>query len=196
MPNQLDGVDRKILKLLQADAKVPNTRLAEEVGLSPSPCLRRVKLLEEAGIISRYVALLNPGRIGLGMTIFVRVTLERQDQESVEGFAAEMQKLPQVVEAHLMAGTYDYLLRVVVSDLWRAECRHRDPAPNHETDDAIARLRQSRRRRVYSAVPSVGASVRTPQRASAPRHLRRTVGAVAPTCCVPSEEGRRHVPRL
>lgn len=117
MPSQLDGVDRKILKLLQADARVPNTRLAEEVGLSPSPCLRRVKLLEEAGIISRYVALLNPGLIGLGMTIFVRVTLERQDQESVERFAAQMQNLPQVVEAHLMAGTYDYLLRVVVSDL-------------------------------------------------------------------------------
>lgn len=117
MPNNLDAIDRKILKILQRDAKIPNTKLAEEVGLSPSPCLRRVKLLEEAGVIARYAALLDPTRLGLGMIIFVRVTLDRQDQGSVERFAAEMQKLPQVVEAHLMAGTYDYLLRVVASDL-------------------------------------------------------------------------------
>ncbi len=117
MPDSLDAIDKKILKALQRDAKIPNTKLADMAGLSPSPCLRRVKLLEEAGVIDRYVALLSPPSLGLGMTIFVRITLESQDQDSIENFAAAIRKLPQVVDAYLMAGGYDFLLRVVVSDL-------------------------------------------------------------------------------
>jgi DNA-binding Lrp family transcriptional regulator len=117
MPHKIDSIDRKILRVLQRDAKTMNTQLATQVGLSPSPCLRRVRLLEEAGIVDRYVALLNPSSVDLAMTIFVRVTLERQDVATVEHFAAEVRKLPQVVEAHLMAGGYDYLLKVVVADL-------------------------------------------------------------------------------
>ncbi|WP_084799974.1 Lrp/AsnC family transcriptional regulator [Bradyrhizobium sp. Ai1a-2] len=117
MPIDIDAVDRKILRILQRDAKTLNTELASQVGLSPSPCLRRVRLLEEAGVVERYVALLNPSSVDLAMTIFVRITLERQDQATVEHFAAEVRKLPQVVEAHLMAGGYDYLLKVVVANL-------------------------------------------------------------------------------
>ena len=94
-----------------------NAELARQVGLSPSPCLRRVKLLEDAGFIRRYVALLEPAKIGIPLTFFVRVTLDRQDKLTVEHFANEMRKASQVVECHLMAGSYDYLLRVVAADL-------------------------------------------------------------------------------
>jgi Lrp/AsnC family leucine-responsive transcriptional regulator len=117
MPTIFDLIDRKILRALQRNAKIANTKLADIAGLSPSPCLRRVKILEEAGAIDRYVALLNPAALGLGMTIFVRIALEKQDQEAIENFAAAIRKLPQVVEAYLMAGEYDFLVRVVVSDL-------------------------------------------------------------------------------
>jgi Lrp/AsnC family transcriptional regulator, leucine-responsive regulatory protein len=117
MPTDLDPTDRRILRVLQQDGKILNTELSERVGLSPSPVLRRVRLLEEQGVIERYVALLNPASVSLAMTIFVRITLERQDQATVEAFANEVRNLPQVMEAHLMAGTYDYLLKVAVSDL-------------------------------------------------------------------------------
>ncbi|MFC9360433.1 Lrp/AsnC family transcriptional regulator [Rhodococcus sp. NPDC057014] len=117
MPIKLDVIDRKILRLLQQDSKMLNTDLAARVGLSPSPCSRRVRLLEEAGLVERYVALLNRSALDLRMTIFVRVTMERQDRATVENFAQEILKLPQVLEAYLMAGGYDYLIKVVVADL-------------------------------------------------------------------------------
>jgi Lrp/AsnC family transcriptional regulator, leucine-responsive regulatory protein len=117
MPTALDAIDRRILQALQRDARIQNTALADIAGLSPSPCLRRVRLLEENNVIERYVALLRPAAVGLHMTLFVRVTLERQDQASVENFAAEIQLVPQVLECHLMSGSYDFLLRVAVADL-------------------------------------------------------------------------------
>lgn len=113
----LDRIDRRILAALQRDSRLSNVELAKEVGLSPSPCLRRVRLLEEAGYIERYVALLNPERIGLGMTVFVRVWLKGQDEETVERFMEAVRPLGQVVECHLMAGDCDFLLRVVAADL-------------------------------------------------------------------------------
>jgi Lrp/AsnC family transcriptional regulator, leucine-responsive regulatory protein len=85
--------------------------------LSPSPCLRRIRLLEEAGIIERYVALLNASSIGLGMTVFVRVWLKGQDEDTVQRFIVSVQQLGQVVECHLMAGDCDFLLRVIAADL-------------------------------------------------------------------------------
>lgn len=113
----MDETDLRILKELQRDGRIANNILADKVGLSPSPCLRRVKSLEEAGMISRYVAILNPRTLGLDMTIFVRVWLTRQDEETVEHFCREIKQLPEVVECHLMAGDCDFLLRVVTSDL-------------------------------------------------------------------------------
>ncbi|WP_137861851.1 MULTISPECIES: Lrp/AsnC family transcriptional regulator [unclassified Sphingomonas] len=92
-------------------------RASKEVGLSPSPCLRRIRLLEEAGIIERYVALLNASSIGLGMTVFVRVWLKGQDEDTVQRFIVSVQQLGQVVECHLMAGDCDFLLRVIAADL-------------------------------------------------------------------------------
>ena len=114
---ELDEIDRRILAALQKDGRLQNVELAKKAGLSPSPCLRRVKLLEENGIIERYVALLDAAKIGMGTTVFVRVWLKGQDNETVNQFIDEVKKLPQVVECHLMAGDCDFLLRVVAADL-------------------------------------------------------------------------------
>jgi DNA-binding Lrp family transcriptional regulator len=117
MPIELDAIDRRILRALQRNGRLQNIELAEEVGLSASPCLRRVRLLEEAGVIERYAAVLNPAKVGMGLTVFTRVWLKGQDAETVNRFTEAIQQLPQVVECHLMAGDCDFLLRVVAADL-------------------------------------------------------------------------------
>ncbi len=114
---KLDDTDRRILEALQRNGRLQNVELARMVGLSPSPCLRRVRLLEEAGVIERYVALLDPAKVGVGMTVFARVWLTAQDERTVERFTEAIRRLPQVVECHLMAGDCDFLLRVVLKDL-------------------------------------------------------------------------------
>lgn len=114
---KLDAIDRRILQVLQRDGRLQNVELAREVGLSPSPCLRRVRLLEEAGVIERYVAVLNAAKVGKGLTVFARVWLKGQDAETVDHFTEEVSRLPEVVECHLMAGDCDFLLRVVAADL-------------------------------------------------------------------------------
>ena len=114
---QLDEIDRRILRELQQNGRLQNIELAKRVGLSPSPCLRRVKLLEEAGIISRYVAVIDQARVGLTLSLFARVSLTAQDAETIDHFIAAMRRLPEVVECYIMLGESDALLRVVVSDL-------------------------------------------------------------------------------
>ena len=117
MPTFLDNIDRAIVKILQQDGRIQNIELAQRVGLSPSPCLRRVRLLEEAGVIARYVALVDPAMVGMGLTLFARVWLTAQDEETVAPFVEAIKKLPQVVECNLIAGDCDFLLRVVAQDL-------------------------------------------------------------------------------
>lgn len=112
-----DAIDRRILAELQNDGRLTNNDLAMRVGLSPSPCLRRVRAMEAAGIIQGYVALLDPGQLGLGTSVFVRVWLTGQDDETVQGFNASILALPEVLECHMMAGDCDFLLRVVARDL-------------------------------------------------------------------------------
>lgn len=114
---QLDEIDRRILRELQQNGRLQNIELAKRVGLSPSPCLRRVKLLEEAGVISRYVAVVDQARVGLTLSLFARVSLTAQDAETIDHFIAAMRRLPEVVECYIMLGESDALLRVVVSDL-------------------------------------------------------------------------------
>jgi DNA-binding Lrp family transcriptional regulator len=114
---RLDEIDRRILRALQRDGRIQNVELAKEVGLSPSPCLRRVKLLEDAGIIDRYVAVVNPVKAGLPLSMFARVWLVAQDAETIDRFIAAMKKLPEVMECYIMLGESDALLRVAVSDL-------------------------------------------------------------------------------
>ena len=114
---ELDNIDRRILRMLQRDGRLQNVELAERVGLSPSPCLRRVKMLEEVGVIERYVAVLDASKIGVGLTFFARVWLRGQDSETVDQFVEEVKRLPQVVECHLMAGDCDFMLRIVAADI-------------------------------------------------------------------------------
>jgi Lrp/AsnC family leucine-responsive transcriptional regulator len=114
---KLDDIDRKILTALQRDGRMQNIELAKVVGLSPSPCLRRVRLLEEAGVIDRYVAVLNPAKIGKRLTLFVRIWLKAQDEDTIEYFIAEVLKLPEVLECYLMLGDCDVLVRVVADDI-------------------------------------------------------------------------------
>lgn len=117
MPMKLDAIDRRILRALQKNGRLQNLELAKLVGLSPSPCLRRVRLLEEAGVIERYVALLDPAKVNASLTLFVRVWLTGQDEETVNRFIDAVRELPEVLECHLMAGDCDFLLRVVAADL-------------------------------------------------------------------------------
>ncbi|HRY06359.1 MAG TPA: Lrp/AsnC family transcriptional regulator [Hyphomicrobiaceae bacterium] len=116
-PIKLDAIDIKILGVLQDDASISNTELADRVGLSQSPCLRRVKALEDAKIIRKRVTLLDPRSIDLCVNVFVSVTLEKQVRERLQDFETEVLRRPEVLECYLMTGEADYLLRVVVQDL-------------------------------------------------------------------------------
>lgn len=118
MPNfQLDAIDRKILSVLQRDGRASIADLAQQVGLSSSPCLRRVRLLEEAGVIARYVAMVDQQAVGLPVSVFVSIKLESQREEALTKFGKSIERWPEVLECYLMTGPRDYLLRVVVSDL-------------------------------------------------------------------------------
>lgn len=122
MPVSLDAIDRRILRALQRDGRISNVDLAIEVGLSPSPCLRRVKLLEDAGVIDRYVAVLDGARIGMSLTVFARIWFKTQDAETTNQFAETVRKFPEVVECYLTTGECDAIMRVVTTDLhayWR-----------------------------------------------------------------------------
>ena len=118
MPNKsLDAIDRQILENLQNDARMRNVELAEKVGLSPSPCLRRVGNLEETGVIRGYATLVDAEAVGLPVSVFVSVTLEKQIEKTLEKFEKEIRARPEVMECYLMTGDADYLLRVVTADL-------------------------------------------------------------------------------
>ena len=117
MPYTLDNTDRRILRVIQEEARVSNSELAERVGLSPSPCWRRVRTLEENGVIERYVTLVNAKAVGLPINVFATVTLEKQAESALELFERAVKKRPEVMECNLMTGEFDYLLRVVVPDL-------------------------------------------------------------------------------
>ncbi|HLY57443.1 MAG TPA: Lrp/AsnC family transcriptional regulator [Stellaceae bacterium] len=118
MPKRnLDAIDRQILLELQRNGRASIQELAEAVGLTPSPCLRRVRMLEEAGVIRGYVALVDAEAVGLPVNVFASVRLERQREEELERFNQAIARWPEVVECYLMTGPRDYLLRIVVPDL-------------------------------------------------------------------------------
>jgi DNA-binding Lrp family transcriptional regulator len=119
---ELDAMDRRILGVLQADGRISNVDLANAVGLSPSPCHRRVRRIEEAGLVLDYVTLLDRTKLGLGLTVFVDVALGRKDPESVAVFEKAISARPEVMECHITTGDYDYLLRVAMADV--AAFRH------------------------------------------------------------------------
>jgi Lrp/AsnC family transcriptional regulator, leucine-responsive regulatory protein len=111
----LDQMDRKILSALRSDGRLTTAELAEKVGLSQSPCWTRVKRLEASGAIEGYVAVLDPKAIGVPNIVFVEVTLDRHDERALEAFGAALAEIPEVVEAHLVTGDYDYLVKVAVA---------------------------------------------------------------------------------
>jgi DNA-binding Lrp family transcriptional regulator len=117
----LDATDWKILARLQDDARLSNVELAKAVNLSPSPCLARVRRLEEAGLISRYVTLLDALALGLTVSVFIQVRLERQVEKALETFERAIAERPEVMECYLMTGDSDYMLRVMVADVQALE---------------------------------------------------------------------------
>jgi Lrp/AsnC family leucine-responsive transcriptional regulator len=113
----LDDIDRRILDALQADGRMTAQELAERAGLSPSPCARRVRMLEDAGVIKNYVAVVDQVAVGLPISVFASVKLERQREEELDRFAEAVLRWPEVVDCYLMTGQRDYLMRIVVPDL-------------------------------------------------------------------------------
>ena len=111
---RLDEIERKILRALQQDARLTTTQLAERVGLSTTPCWNRLKRLETQGYIDGYVALLNQDKLGLPETVIIELTLDRHDEEMLERFGQLLTSLPEVIEAYLTTGDYDYVVKVAV----------------------------------------------------------------------------------
>ena len=137
---ELDKTDRAILHELQLDGRLSNVNLAARVHLSESACLRRVKLLEDADVIDRYVMIINQASVGLPGNVFVEISLHQQQQQNLDDFEDAVRQVPEIMECYLMTGEYDYLLRVVVadaSDYERIHHKHLTTLPG------VARVRSS-----------------------------------------------------
>jgi Lrp/AsnC family leucine-responsive transcriptional regulator len=113
--HKLDEIDRKILRILRSDGRISNQKLADSVHLSPTPCWNRVRALEEQGYIEGYAAILSQSALGLPDTVIIEVTLERHDEDMLERFGEALAELPEVMEASLLTGDYDYLIKVAVA---------------------------------------------------------------------------------
>lgn len=117
MPKSPDSFDRRILQILQTEGRLPNSELADRVGLSATPCLRRVKALEDLGIITGYRAALDRQRLGLGLTVLVGVKVDGHRDDNATAIQVAFQAMPEVISCHLVSGESDFLLQVVVPDL-------------------------------------------------------------------------------
>lgn len=135
---ELDRLDRELLNHLQADGRITNTELAQRLGLSQSACLRRVQRLEGAGVIEGYGARLSAAALGKAETVFIEITLSRQTEGALDAFERAVAASPDILECHLMAGDYDYLLRVAVRDSADYERLHRKQLT---TLPGVARIR-------------------------------------------------------
>jgi len=110
----MDAIDKKILRALARQGRLTNSELAEEVGLSASPCWTRVKRLEQAGVIKGYAALLDQAALGLPDTVFIEVMMERHDEAQLKRFEEAVQTIPEILECHLVTGEYDYVIKAAV----------------------------------------------------------------------------------
>lgn len=115
--SDLDRVDRKILKLLQQQGRISNVELSQQVNLSPTPCLERVRRLEKEGFITHYVAIADPVKLGLGLSAYITVTLNNTATQDLQAFSQQMLALEEVQECHMVAGGFDYLIRIRVPDM-------------------------------------------------------------------------------
>lgn len=146
----MDALDRAIIRELQEDGRLTNQDLADRVRLSPSPCLRRVRRLEESGVVLGYTALVDQQAFGLPVTAFVRIRLERHTTESVHVFEEHVRRIDHIQDCYLMAGSTDYLLRIVVEDLQQYERLVRGPLhgipgiASIDTEFAFGIVKQSR----------------------------------------------------
>lgn len=117
-PPKLDRLDKRILAIMQGNGRITNLELAEQVGLSPTPCARRVKRLEESGVIDRHVTLLNQARLGLNITAMISISMDRHTPERFDNFERQVRKFPEVVECSIVTGqAADYLLKAVLPDM-------------------------------------------------------------------------------
>ena len=114
---QIDAIDRRILEIIQRDATYSIQDIGEHVGLSTNPCWRRIKRMEDAGIIERRVAILNPVKLGLGVTAFVSIRTNKHTPDWLASFAAGIRSIPEIIECHRMSGDVDYLLKIAVADI-------------------------------------------------------------------------------
>ena len=114
---KLDKIDRKILEILQSNAKITNAQLSKDIGLSPAPTLERVKKLETSGIISSYHAKLDTDKVGLGVQTFVQVSLRGHNKKNIEIFLNEINNIPEVIECHHITGSGDFILKIISSDI-------------------------------------------------------------------------------
>ena len=117
MKVKLDPTDRKIIEILQANSNITNAQLAQEIGLSPAPTLERVKKLENSGVIKSYHALVDLTSVGLGVSTFVTVSLKGHNKENINKFIKEIKDIPEVIECHHVTGQYDFILKMVSSDI-------------------------------------------------------------------------------
>ena len=122
----MDRADAKLLEALQSDSTQSIARLAEEAALSPSACHRRIRALEQSGVIAGYGARLNPERLGLSLVAFVEISLNSQSHEAMDRFEAAVRDFDDILDCHLMSGVGDYLLRVAATDLKQFDAIHRD----------------------------------------------------------------------
>ena len=122
----MDRYDRQILEALQEDGRISNKQLAEQVNLSESACLRRVRALEDEGTVERYVAMLSQEKIGVPGDVLVHIGLHREEQSELAAFEEAVRQIPEVMECYLMTGEFDYLLRVVVADMADFERIHKE----------------------------------------------------------------------
>lgn len=114
---KLDKIDRKILEILQANAKITNAQLSKDIGLSPAPTLERVKKLENMGIIKSYHAKLNVEKIGLGVSTFVQVSLVGHNKENIEEFVSQINEIEEIIECHHITGSGDFILKIITKDI-------------------------------------------------------------------------------
>ena len=159
MSIQLDEIDLKILMRLQDEGRISNVDLADQVGLSPAPCLRRVRALERAGAIRRYVALVDPAAVNLHVTVFVQITLDLQVEGRLEIFEHAILRRPEVLECYLMTGDADYLLRVVVADVSAYERFLRDALTRIESAAGIKSSFALKQVKYSTALPLSGSLV-------------------------------------
>lgn len=148
---KLDAIDRRIIAAIQDDGRITTNDLAEKVGLSPSPCARRLRLLENSGVIAGYTAIIDQKKVGLPISAFASIKLERQREEDLDRFAEAVARWPEVADCYLMTGQRDYLMRIVVRDLEAYEAFIKDKltrldgVASIETSFALGQVKRSER---------------------------------------------------